>query len=359
MRRWRAERLGGEVGLATMETQRMVSLTGRRDEWLTAFASELYGPVPPPPASLSIAREKLPDASAERLALTIDGFSVDACLWMPENCKGIVVGLDFVGPIGTLGSDAFPLDHNATIALPAWRGGGTGPLDETLRGSAMHRFPAELVLNAGWALLTSCYGSWVPDDPTRWTSHGLVPLLGDRTRALGLWAWALSRLVDVAVELKFSRVALAGHSRLGKAALWAAANDARVAAVFGNESGCAGAALESHPGGETLADLRERFPHWVLPECPISVDQHQLLAAIAPRALYVAAASGDEWSDPPGQYLALQAAAPAWGIEFAARDLREGMRQVSGPLGWHLRPGGHEILPHDWRQFLTFINSSF
>lgn len=334
----------------------MVDLEGSREDWLAAFASELYGPIPPPPQSLSITRETLPDASAERLALTIDGFAVDACLWLPANCKGIVAGLDFLGPIGTLVSDAFPLDPNAIVARPAWRGGGIGPLDDTLRGSAMHRFPVELILGTGWGVLTSCYGSWVPDDPEQWTSKGLVPLLGDHTRAISLWAWALSRLVDVANELGCPRVAVAGHSRLGKAALWAAANDPRIMAVFSNESGCAGAALESHPGGETLADLRERFPHWVLPERPVSVDQHQLLAAIAPRALYVAAASDDEWSDPAGQSLALQSAAPAWGISFPTPALREGTGHVSGPLGWHLRAGGHEILPYDWRRFLAFLN---
>jgi hypothetical protein len=333
----------------------MADLEGTRADWLSAFAAELYGPISPPPATLSIAREKLPDAAAERLALTIDGFSVDACLWLPSECRGIVVGLDFLGPIGTLVSDAFPLDPNAIVARPAWRGGGTGPLEDTLRGSAMHRFPVELILGAGWGVLTSCYGSWVPDDPERWTSHGLVPLLGDRSRAISLWAWALSRLVDVASEFGFSHIAVAGHSRLGKAALWAAANDPRIMAVFSNESGCAGAALERHPGGETLADLRERFPHWVLPARPVSVDQHQLLAAIAPRALYIAAAKADEWSDPAGQYLALQSAAPAWGIILQAPAPPD-TRHVSGPLGWHLRAGGHEILPYDWRSFLAFLN---
>jgi hypothetical protein len=331
-------------------------LSGRREDWLAALADELYGPVAAPPASLRIAREQLPDAHAERLVLTIDGFVVDACLWLPPVCRGIIAGLDFLGPVGTLTSDAFPLDPHAIVARPAWRDGAAGPLDDSLRGAAMHRFPVDLILGAGWGVLTSCYGSWVPDDPERWRTHGLVPLLGGTTGALGLWAWALSRLVDVAAELGHTRVALAGHSRLGKAALWAAANDTRVAAVLANDSGCAGAALEAHPGGETLADLRARFPHWVLPERARTVDQHQLLAAIAPRLLYVAAAADDAWSDPAGQYLALTAAARAWEVELPEPDPRPGAAFARGPLGWHLRPGGHEILPYDWRRYLAFLN---
>ena len=335
-------------------------LTGTREDWLKAFAFELYGPMPPAPRSLAVAREKLPDAQAERLVLTIDGFTVDACLWLPPRPKGIVVGLDFLGPIGTLVSDAFPLDPNARVVWPAWRGGEPGApadLDDSLRGAAMHRFPVELILASGWGVLTSCYGSWVPDDPARWRDHGLVPLLGDGTRAISLWAWALSRLVDAAIELGHARIAMAGHSRLGKAALWAAANDTRISAVLSNDSGCGGASLESHPGGETLKDMRERFPHWLLPERPLSIDQHQLLASIAPRGLYVASAAADDWADPMGEYLALRAAGQAWNVALPEPDLVPGAAHIRGPIGWHLRPGGHEILPYDWRRYLAFLNN--
>ena len=338
----------------------MTQLIGTREHWLAAFASELYGPIPAPPRSLRVTREKLPDAHAERLALDIDGFQIDAALWLPARPKGIVLGLDFLGPIGTLTSDAFPLDRNARVVWPGWRGGEPGApaeLDDSLRGAAMHRFPVDLILSAGWGVLTSCYGSWVPDDPACWRDHGLVPLLGDTTRAISLWAWAISRLVDVVLDLDHTRIAIAGHSRLGKAALWAAANDPRIMAVLSNDSGCGGASLESHKAGETLADMRSRFPHWLLPEQPRTVDQHQLLASIAPRGLYVASAIKDDWADPVGEYLALQAAAPAWNETLPELDFRENAALVQGKLAWHLRPGGHEILPYDWRRYLAFLNT--
>jgi hypothetical protein len=333
----------------------MTELKGSRSDWLSALTAELYGPIPPAPAKLSFAREQLPDRHAERLLLDIDGFKVDAALWLPPEPKGIVIGLDFIGPIGTLASDAFPLDPNAIIALPGWHGGEHGPLDDSLRGASMHRVPVDLLLASGWGVLTSCYGSWVPDHPAHWQDHGLVPLLGDGYRAISLWAWALMRLVDVAQEIGVSKVALAGHSRLGKAALWAAANDERVAAVLSNDSGCGGASLESHKAGETLTDLRTRFPHWVLPAQELSVDQHLLLASVAPRGLYVASAIEDHWADPVGEYLSLQAAAPAWNETLPELDHRAGAALSRPKLGWHLRPGGHEILPDDWRRYIGFL----
>lgn len=340
----------------------MSALSGTRDTWLAAFANELYGPIPAP-LPIAVARHPLPDAHAERLTLTIEGFSVDACLWRPALPRGVIIALDFIGPAGALLSDAYPLDPHAIVALPPWRSDGPGTLDASLRGASRHRWPVETMLAAGWAVMTSCYGSWVPDSPARWRDTGLVPLLGDATRAISLWAWALQRMVDAAEQLGFGTFVLAGHSRLGKAALWAAANDTRVAAVLSNDSGCGGASLSSHApaGSETLAAMRERFPHWLLPESTLSVDQHQLLAAIAPRALYVASAADDAWADPRGEYLALAAAAPAWGLELPPLDevFHRGGERSSGALGWHLRPGGHELLPYDWRRFLRFLEVQF
>jgi len=336
-------------------------LSGTREDWLAAFVSELYGPIPDP-LPVAVTPHPLPDANAERLTLTIEGFTVDACLWRPAaQLRGVIIALDFLGPAGVLLSDAYPFDPNAIVALPPWRGDGSGPLDASLRGAGRHRWPVETMLAAGWAVMTSCYGSWVPDSPERWRDSGLVPLLGEGTRAISLWAWALQRMADAASQLGLGAIVLAGHSRLGKAALWAAANDTRVAAVLSNDSGCGGASLSRHApiGSETLAVMRARFPHWLLPEKPLSVDQHQLLAAIAPRALHVASANDDAWADPQGEYLALAAAASAWGLELPplAEVYRPGGELSRGALGWHLRPGGHELLPYDWARFLSFLDT--
>ena len=132
--------------------------------------------------------------------------------------------------------------------------------------------------------------------------------------------------------------------------------------------GTGGSAPAAHPVGETLAQMAERFPHWTIPlrEGPtpkLSFDQHQLLSLIAPRAVYLAGAKADLWSDPIGSYLALQEASECWKTERSEgsnwpspREIWQSCEQVrNGLLGYHLRPGGHDLLPYDWRRFLEFL----
>ncbi len=350
--------------------------------WRTVFARGLFGEVPESP-EMAWRRLPLAEPRCEQIAITLSrggqSFEVDAALWLPAKAAEplpIIVGLDFLGPLGALAGTDYPLDANAVVALPGWLGGGHGPLSEVMRGTAPHRFPAALLADAGYAVLTSCYGSWVPDDRTACRRHGLWPLLGlDEADAppgvVALWSLALRLLVDIAAalpEIDAGRISLAGHSRLGKAALWAAANDERVSALFLNESGCGGAALTRRNFGESFAHNRRSFPHWLLSEARAAaagldaVDQHQLLALMAPRRLYVASAADDLWCDPRGEYLGLRAAAPLWSVFVPMTDLPEAEAVFSpgnglalGPLGWHLRAGGHELTPYDWRRFLAFM----
>ena len=342
----------------------------QRRRLLALFAAHLYGPIPPAPDRLEAQRLAGPDYQRLEIAIEVDGrwFAVDAALWLPDGHgpAPLIVGLDFLGPIGVLEDASFPLDRAARIDSR-----DLTVLDATLRGRDANRWPLELIRAAGFGLLLSCYGSWVPDDPATWRDHGLVPLLRSSpgTGAIGLWAWALARLVDAALtlpEVDATRVHLVGHSRLGKAALWAAASDERVAGVIANNSGCAGAALRHNPGGETLVQLIARYPHWLTPSladdpdpAALPIDQHELLACIAPRRLYVASASEDHWADPKGEYLALAAAAPAWNLALPPLPevWRHGAELRAGALAWHLRDGGHDLTPWDWRRFLPHLAS--
>jgi hypothetical protein len=351
--------------------------------WRLTFADGLFGELPPPPDRLDVTRLPLPEPRSERLALNITvgdrELAVDAALWLPADTDDpvpLIVALDFTGPFGTLTSSAFPMDPKAIIARPGWLGGGQGPMSGVMRGTSPHRIPVDLLTRAGFAVITSCYGSWVPDEAAASRQHGLWPLLDlDAHDAppgvVCLWSWALGRLIDAAVtlsEIDASNISVAGHSRLGKAALWAAVNDPRIGALFLNESGCGGAALSRRNFGESFAHNRAGFPHWLLSEERAraagldAVDQHQLLALMAPRKLYVASAAEDLWCDPRGEYLGLRGAAPLWGVFGHAVDLPSaeevyapGNRVKAGPLGWHLREGGHELTPYDWTRFLDFL----
>ncbi|MGO1972810.1 MAG: alpha/beta hydrolase family protein [Propionibacteriaceae bacterium] len=249
------------------------------------------------------------------------------------------------------------------------------------RGVEAHRWPAELVTSRGYVAITSCYLQCGPDsiDIFRHGIHRLFSTSTVDTReshdwgSLSIWAWLLSRILDalhggMVPAVDASRVAVVGHSRLGKAALWAAAQDSRFAAAISNTSGCMGAAA-SRSVGETPELLSRVRPQWFAPRFnetiradePVPVDQYQLLAAIAPRPVYVASASEDAPADPEGEFRSLCTAAPAWGVDpgaaipqFPAPDTVRSWGDV--PLGYHLRRGEHEMMPWDWIQYLSFAD---
>lgn len=247
------------------------------------------------------------------------------------------------------------------------------------RGAHASRWQIEAVLRRGYATATVYYGDLCPDrdDGIEESVGALFGSVNSRAPdgwgSIGIWAWGLSRALEVIEndpELDAKRVAVHGHSRLGKAALWAAAQDERFALVISNNSGAGGAALAKRIYGETVAisNSRHSTPWYSLNyrkyndnEAALPVDQHELLALIAPRPLYVASAAEDRGADPRGEFLSVEAAQIAYRLHGKMALGVAERPPVDQPLhgdalAYHIRTGKHDITAYDWEQYLEFAD---
>jgi hypothetical protein len=256
-------------------------------------------------------------------------------------------------------------------------GGFLGGVETFVFGRYICTPPVETILSAGYAIATIYPGEFVPDR----REEGLAALrrlsaghADDETRwgAIAAWAFAYSRMVDaLEADERFDRSAFIsfGHSRYAKSALLAAAFDARIDGVIAHQSGTGGASLNRGKVGESVASITENYPHWfarayaryVGREDEMPIDQHALLALIAPRPVLLGNARRDVWSDPEGAFRAAMGADPAYELLGS-----QGLKQVrlvpfdpSADLSFWIRPGTHGIVKEDWPAFLDFLDAHF
>lgn len=251
-----------------------------------------------------------------------------------------------------------------------------GRATEKARGMKSSRWPVEMILDSGVALATFYYGDIDPDFDDKFKNgiHTLAPPQNPEDwGSIGSWAWGCQRARDFLATdeaLDQSRIAIMGHSRLGKTALWAGALDDRFSLVISNNSGCGGAALSRRRFGERVSRINGNFPHWFCDnfeafnekESELPVDQHQLIALIAPRMVYVASAIEDRWADPRGEFLAVREASAAWEILGKEGISSTEMPEVHKPTGkdarYHIRSGKHDVTDYDWKQYLKAVKES-
>ena len=330
----------------------------RRSEILSLFEREMYGRIPgPEPLHLQTLEDGIMSDGSLRRTVTRMRFRPD--------CGGPCIDWTVFAPEGHNGS--LPV-----VLMLRFADGITELCD-----------PVQAVTSRGYALVCAFYNDISPD-PARAELQDSLAFSGifdlwpdsgtpDGPRALGAWAWALMRgmdLIETLPGLDAGRVVLAGSSRLGKAALVAAAWDERFAVICLNQTGGGGVPLAKRYFGENVLSETSRFRHWFSPAyakyagceaATMPFDQHLLVSCIAPRPLLVEGFD-NPWFDTRGEFLCLKAASPVWRFLGA-----EGLPDVDWPddydtsaigpvLGYVRRDQGHGIAAIDWTWLLDFAD---
>ena len=378
----------------------------RRGEVLGLFETHVYGRTPEP------SKIKFKQTSEDKNALggratrkevTVfltgkeNGPTMDLLIFIPNGAKKPVptfVGLNFTGNHSV---HADPTIALARCWLREARDGSVtnNRATEAGRGKEASRWQVEKIIDRGYALVTACYCDLEPDHADGY-KNGIRSILRpkkpkdftpgpavkgapadaapDEWGAIGAYAYGLSRAMDyIEKDNAFDgkRVAVMGHSRLGKSALWAGAQDERFAIIISNNSGEGGASLSKRNFGESVERINTSFPHWFCAnfkkynnnEKELPVDQHMLIALMAPRPVYIASAKEDTWADPKGEFLAGKHAEPVYklfGLDgLGVADMPEVDHPVGDTIGYHIRTGKHDVTAYDWEQYLNFADRHF
>ena len=304
----------------------------------------------------------------------------DVLIYIPNKVKTppVLIGLNFSGN-HIIAADKNILLSNRWVFYRA-KGAVNNRATDASRGADTASWQVRTILEKGFALATAYYGDFEPDTVTgylkgiRTTMKDVLKIQPTEWTAMGAWAWGLSRIVDYLEKDKTidaHKIALLGHSRLGKAALWAAASDQRIALIISNESGEGGAAISRRWYGETVQIINAKFPHWFAARYKIygdsvnalPVDGHMLLSLMAPRPLYVASAEEDTWSDPKGEFLSAWEAGKVYtlfGKKGIGSNTMPGLHQPVGEVvRYHIRAGKHAVTAYDWEQYIKFASEKF
>jgi hypothetical protein len=362
----------------------------RRTEIRGLLESQMFGRAPARPEKMTFAVDSVDKAALggkavrKQISVQVAGKVLHILIYLPPKATRpapVLVGLGF-SPNQSVSTDPGIQLAGTWVLNNETKAVELQPGQEASRGSAASRWQVEAVLARGFGLATMYYGDVEPDlaGAMKQGIRGAYLRPGqdapdnDEWGAIAAWAWGLSRMADYLhtdKDVDATRLAVVGHSRLGKTALWAGAMDTRFGIVISNDSGEGGAAISRRVFGETVADLNNRFPHWFCGnykqysgrEAGMPFDAHMLLALAAPRPLYVASAEEDQWADPKGEFLAAAAVSEVYELLGRRGVGTKTMPPVNQPVGehvrYHVRTGKHDITAYDWQQYLDFAEKHF
>ena len=350
----------------------------RRPEIVSLFEENIYGKVP---GKLKLTSYKVVEESKDafngkairkQVVLNFKNngkeLNVGLLIYLPKNQKKVPVFVSY-----NFWGNHTVADDPEILLSPT----------EKSRGAGKKLLSVEKLIDAGYGLATMYAGDVDPDKGAARGpdySDGIHPLLykkgqtmplDNEWRTIAAWSWGLSRALDYFEkdkDIDHNKVIVFGHSRQGKAALWAGAFDQRFAMVISNNSGCGGAALSRRQFGERLGGMNVEFPHWLCgnsekydyKEATLPVDQHELIALIAPRPVYIASAEEDLWADPKGEFLSAVYATPVYNLFGKKGILSSKIPEINQPvmttIGYHIRSGAHSVTDYDWDQYIKFAN---
>ncbi len=380
-------------------TSREMWIQERRPELIRLFQHYMYGHLPPAPSKLSSKVERIDTnafggkATLSEITLSFGPPQVPPIHLMtvvPNNRTKpapVVLAINYFGN--------HTLVHDRKVRLnDNWmpeRGAGVveNRATDASRGTWAQTWPIEYLVDRGYALATFYNGDVDPDTPAirGLQKHFPAANRADDCGTIGAWAWGLQRAVDYLVTTSAidpKRIVVTGHSRLGKAALLAAAFDERIALAIPHQAGCGGSApsrariaigkayntldTPKTKPPETVFDINDKFSHWFNPRFKefntqperLPFDQNCLVALCAPRPVLFTNGRTDTWINPAGQFEVLRAAAPVYRLlaagDFDSSSLPADGEIIGQTLGYYLRPGAHSLLRDDWKVFLDFAS---
>ena len=335
----------------------------RREEIINAFQQNVYGVRDierPENLKFENKGEKIEyGMRIKEIEASFDSFSMNFKLYLPEKSEKPVPVIVFVLHEAFQDNLHFDKEGNMTSE------------------KVVSRIPVKKIADAGFAIALMPTADIYPDHPKHLNFEAgifthikpLKPRTKHSWATISAWSWGVSRVVDYLEtdsDIDITKIAAVGHSRGGKTALWTAANDKRILLAVPNNSGCCGAAVLRGKRGEHVKDINvtdwfcRKFKEYNECEEMLPVDQHMLVASIAPRYVYITDSIEDEWTDPDAELLSARLASEAfelYGLKGIVAPEKPALNEAyqEGHIAFHVKSGNHSITEFDWEKILDYF----